>query len=109
MAKSNDLYDVKICIRSSVKLLGEIKDLLERNRNRESVRTVNVVAKHWADHLKKKKQNSDYYGFAWAFKMWILESYPNSKKWWSKKDNVLPRALAWSNVTKFEKNDYVGN
>ncbi|GKD12003.1 hypothetical protein Tco_1196410 [Tanacetum coccineum] len=67
---------------------------------------------HRADHLKKKKQNSDYYptynlcDFAWAFKIWILESYPNSRKWWSKKDNVLPRALAWSNVTKFEKNDY---
>ncbi|GJY69552.1 hypothetical protein Tco_0472534 [Tanacetum coccineum] len=75
-------------------------------------RTVNVVAIHRADHLKKKKQNSDYYptynlyGFAWAFKIWILESYPNSRKWWSKKDNVLPRALAWSNVTKFEKNNY---
>ncbi|GJR44093.1 hypothetical protein Tco_1312196 [Tanacetum coccineum] len=38
--------------------------------------------------------------------IWILKSYPNSRKWWSKKDNVLPRALAWSNVTKFEKNDY---
>ncbi|GJY55440.1 hypothetical protein Tco_0454555 [Tanacetum coccineum] len=75
-------------------------------------RTVNVVAIHRAYHLKKKKQNSDYYptynlyGFAWAFKIWILESYPNSKKWWSKTDNVLPRAFAWSNVTKFEKNDY---
>ncbi|GJX12198.1 hypothetical protein Tco_0202057 [Tanacetum coccineum] len=37
-------------------------------------RTVNVVAMHLANHLKKKKQNSDYYptynlyGFAWAFK-----------------------------------------
>ncbi|GJY40748.1 phospholipase-like protein [Tanacetum coccineum] len=39
-------------------------------------------------------------GFAWAFK-----SYSNNRKWWSKKYNVLPRALAWSNVTKFEKND----
>ncbi|GKB02904.1 hypothetical protein Tco_0830993, partial [Tanacetum coccineum] len=27
---------------------------------------------------------------------------------WSKKDNVLPRALAWSNVAKFGKNDYNG-
>ncbi|GKA49441.1 hypothetical protein Tco_0742514 [Tanacetum coccineum] len=35
MAKSNDLYDVKICVRSSVKFLGEIKDLLERISNRE--------------------------------------------------------------------------
>ncbi|GJZ42483.1 hypothetical protein Tco_0589369 [Tanacetum coccineum] len=142
MAKSNDLYDVKIYVRSSVKLLGEIKDLLERNPNRERLfrrtvfgpwldilshdndnhlmhyvlqhqrigiaslgkvslwkdfdswndypwgeymweifykRTTNVVAMHRADHLKKKKQNSDYYptynlyGFAWAFK----DSNPN--------------------------------
>ncbi|GJR62192.1 hypothetical protein Tco_1504354 [Tanacetum coccineum] len=73
---------------------------------------MNVIAIHRADHLKKKKQNLDYYptynlyGFAWAFKIWILKSYPNSKKWWSKMDNVLPHALAWSNVTKLEKNDY---
>ncbi|GJX46255.1 transposase, MuDR, MULE transposase domain protein [Tanacetum coccineum] len=77
-------------------------------------RTVNVAADHKAFHLDKKKQNPDYYptynlyGFPLAFKIWILESYPNSRKWWSKKDNVLPRALAWSNVTKFGKNDYNG-
>ncbi|GKC41645.1 hypothetical protein Tco_1059367, partial [Tanacetum coccineum] len=77
-------------------------------------RTVNVAADHRALHLDKKKQNPDYYptynlyGFPLAFKIWILESYPNSRKWWSKKDNMLPRALAWSNVTKFGKNDYNG-
>ncbi|GJS40949.1 hypothetical protein Tco_0565992, partial [Tanacetum coccineum] len=77
-------------------------------------RMVNVVAKHTAFHLDKKKQNPDYYptynlyGFPLAFKIWILETYPNSRKWWSKKDNVLPHALAWSNVTKFGKNDYNG-
>ncbi|GJV79427.1 hypothetical protein Tco_1515297 [Tanacetum coccineum] len=77
-------------------------------------RTVNVAAKHRAFLLDKKKQNPDYYptynlyGFPLAFKIWILESYPNSRKWWSKKDNVLPRALAWSNVFKFGKNDYNG-
>nr|GEV70312.1 ulp1 protease family, C-terminal catalytic domain-containing protein [Tanacetum cinerariifolium] len=49
-------------------------------------KTVNVAAKHMAFHLDKKKQNSDYYpiynlyGFPLAFKIWILESYPNSKK-----------------------------
>nr|GEX71923.1 phospholipase-like protein [Tanacetum cinerariifolium] len=42
-------------------------------------RTVNIVAIHRANHLKKKKQNLDYYptynlyGFAWAFK----DSNPN--------------------------------
>nr|GEW13853.1 phospholipase-like protein [Tanacetum cinerariifolium] len=38
--------------------------------------------------------------------IWILESYPNSKKWWSKKANVIPRGLAWSKVTMFEKSGY---
>ncbi|GKC06303.1 phospholipase-like protein [Tanacetum coccineum] len=38
--------------------------------------------------------------------IWILESCPNIKKWWSKKANVIPRGLAWSNVKKFEKSDY---
>nr|GEW08448.1 phospholipase-like protein [Tanacetum cinerariifolium] len=77
-------------------------------------RKVNVAADHRALHLDKKKQNPDYYptynlyGFPLAFKIWILESYPNSRKWWSKKDDMLPRALAWSNVTKFGKNDYNG-
>ncbi|GJW26979.1 hypothetical protein Tco_0040790, partial [Tanacetum coccineum] len=66
-------------------------------------RTVNVAADHRALHLDKKKQNPDYYptynlhGFSLAFKIWILESYPNNIKWWSKKDNMLPRALAWLN------------
>ncbi|GJU98962.1 phospholipase-like protein [Tanacetum coccineum] len=77
-------------------------------------RTVNVAAKHREFHLVKKKQNPNYYptynlyGFPLSFKIWILETYPNSRKWWSKKDNVLPRALAWSNVAKFGKNDYNG-
>ncbi|GKC38417.1 hypothetical protein Tco_1050801, partial [Tanacetum coccineum] len=31
---------------------------------------------------------------------------PNSQKWWSKKANVIPRGLAWSKVTMFEKSDY---
>nr|GEU35050.1 copia protein [Tanacetum cinerariifolium] len=38
--------------------------------------------------------------------IWILESYPNSKKWWSKKANVIPRGLSWSKVTMFEKSYY---
>ncbi|GJV53748.1 phospholipase-like protein [Tanacetum coccineum] len=33
-------------------------------------------------------------------------SYLNIKKWWSKKANVIPRGLAWSEVTKFKKSDY---
>ncbi|GJY72563.1 hypothetical protein Tco_0476266 [Tanacetum coccineum] len=73
-------------------------------------RTVNVVSRHTEHHLPQLKKNPNFnatytlYGFAWAFK--ILESYPNSKKWWSKKANVIPRGLAWSKVTMFEKSDY---
>ncbi|GKA96303.1 hypothetical protein Tco_0818398, partial [Tanacetum coccineum] len=75
-------------------------------------RTVNIVDEHRQHHLDEKKKNPNYnatynlYGFAWAFKIWILESYPNSKQWWSKKDNVIPRCLAWTNITKFDKSHY---
>ncbi|GKD15187.1 hypothetical protein Tco_1199594, partial [Tanacetum coccineum] len=56
MAKSNDLYDVKICVRSSVKLLGEIKDLLERNRNRERLFRRTVFGP-WLDILSHDNDN----------------------------------------------------
>ncbi|GKB49288.1 hypothetical protein Tco_0900041 [Tanacetum coccineum] len=75
-------------------------------------RTVNVVSRHTEHHLAQLKKNPNFnatynlYGFAWAFKIWILESYPNIKKWWSKKANVIPHGLAWSKVTMFEKSDY---
>ncbi|GJW20153.1 phospholipase-like protein [Tanacetum coccineum] len=75
-------------------------------------RTVNAVSRHTEHHLAELKKNLNFnatynlYGFAWAFKIWILESYPNSQKWWSKKANVIPRGLAWSKVTMFEKFDY---
>ncbi|GJT62548.1 phospholipase-like protein [Tanacetum coccineum] len=141
-----DLYDVKISVRSSVKLLLEIKGLLSMKPNRENLfrdtvfgswldiqshendshmmhygkymwekfysRTVNVVSRHTEHHLAQLKKNPNFnatynlYGFAWAFKIWILESYPNSKNWCSKKANVIPCGLAWSKVTMFEKSDY---
>nr|GEY05983.1 hypothetical protein [Tanacetum cinerariifolium] len=74
-------------------------------------KTVNVVAKHKAFHLDKKKQNPNYYptynlyGFPLAFK--ILKSYPNNKKWCSKKDNVLPREHGQM-LPSLVKNDYNG-
>nr|GEW04945.1 hypothetical protein [Tanacetum cinerariifolium] len=72
--------------------------------------TVNVVSKLTEHHLAELKKNPNLnatynlYGFAWAFK--VSESYSISKKWWSKKANVIPRGLAWSKVTKFKKSDY---
>nr|GEX65723.1 hypothetical protein [Tanacetum cinerariifolium] len=46
------------------------------------------------------------YGFAWAFKVWILESFPNSYHWWSKESEVIPRCLAWTRRKGFEKQNY---
>ncbi|GJT66825.1 hypothetical protein Tco_1018305 [Tanacetum coccineum] len=69
----SDLYDLKISVRSSVKLLLEIKGLLSMKANRE--RTVNVVSRHTDHHLAELKKNPNFnatynlYGFAWAFKM----------------------------------------
>ncbi|GJU12762.1 UvrD-like helicase, ATP-binding domain, P-loop containing nucleoside triphosphate hydrolase [Tanacetum coccineum] len=66
MAKSNDLYDVKIYVRSSVKLLGEIKDLLERNPNRERLfrRTIfgpwlDILSHDNDNHLMVKSKEDD--------------------------------------------------
>nr|GEV59745.1 hypothetical protein [Tanacetum cinerariifolium] len=89
MTDSIQLYDVKVVVR-----------------------TVNIVDEHRQHHLDEKKKNPNYnatyniYGFTWAFKIWFLESYPNSKQWWSKKDNVIPCCLAWTNITKFDKSHY---
>nr|GFB32908.1 phospholipase-like protein [Tanacetum cinerariifolium]GFB32988.1 phospholipase-like protein [Tanacetum cinerariifolium] len=58
-------------------------------------RTVNVVSRYTEHHLAQLKKNPNFnatynlYGFAWAFKA-----------------NVIPRGLAWSKVTTFEKSDY---
>ena len=36
----------------------------------------------------------------------MLESYHNSKFWWNKEDNVIPRGVAWADGHRFEKTDY---
>nr|GEV41770.1 phospholipase-like protein [Tanacetum cinerariifolium] len=75
-------------------------------------RTVNAVYRHTEHHLAALKKNPNFnatynlYEFDWAFKIWILKSYPNSQKWYSKKANVTPHGLSWSKVTTFEKSDY---
>ncbi|GJW95259.1 hypothetical protein Tco_0174931 [Tanacetum coccineum] len=162
MAKSNQLYDVKIFVRSTVKLLKEIKLLLERNPTRERLFRRTVFGR-WLDILSHDSDNhlmhyvlhhqvfvskipfdcplmifhiGDHWlqfrrkefclitGFRFglsgmdAVRVCLIivaelvfmdidfEELPKSRIWWSKKDNVLPRGIAWSNVTKFQKNDY---
>ncbi|GJZ39252.1 phospholipase-like protein [Tanacetum coccineum] len=38
--------------------------------------------------------------------IYILEMYRNNKFWWKKDPLVIPRGLAWSKISKFEKGDY---
>nr|GEZ51170.1 hypothetical protein [Tanacetum cinerariifolium] len=39
-------------------------------------------------------------------RIWLLETYPNSKTWWVEEKNVILRVVAWSDGTLFLKNDY---
>ncbi|GJW73291.1 phospholipase-like protein [Tanacetum coccineum] len=45
-------------------------------------------------------------GFVVAFKIWLLETYFNSKTWWLEEKNVIPKAVTWSDGTPFLKNGY---
>ena len=38
--------------------------------------------------------------------IFVLESFPDSRLWWNKEDNVIPRSVAWSDHTKFHKSDF---
>ncbi|PWA79180.1 phospholipase-like protein [Artemisia annua] len=75
-------------------------------------RTVNVVPKHSQLHLNAIETNPYYqptynlYGFCWAFKIWILETFPKSSIWWVKNLNVIPHGIAWTKVATFGKSDY---
>ena len=41
-----------------------------------------------------------------CLQIFVLESFPNSRLWWKKEDNVIPRSVAWSDNAKFTKSDY---
>ncbi|GJR03887.1 phospholipase-like protein [Tanacetum coccineum] len=45
-------------------------------------------------------------GFVFPLKIWLLETFPTSKTWWFKEQNVIPRSVAWSDGTPFLKCDY---
>ncbi|GJU76953.1 phospholipase-like protein [Tanacetum coccineum] len=100
----SDFYDVKISVRSSVKLLIEITGLLSGKPNRERLFRDTVFGP-WLD-IQSHDNDNHMMHYVLQHQIWILESCPNIKKWWSKKANVIPRGLAWSNVKKFEKSDY---
>ncbi|GJY67353.1 hypothetical protein Tco_0469591 [Tanacetum coccineum] len=73
-------------------------------------RTVNLVPKNrkkYSQQLKTDPLSKASYsinGFAWV---WILETFPNSQRWWFKDDNVFLRCLAWGDTNnRFEKQNY---
>ncbi|PWA72527.1 phospholipase-like protein [Artemisia annua] len=78
------------------------------------LRTVNVVPRHNEFEAKKAAPSEpktehtyNLYGFVWALKIWITESYPNRCHFWTKDPEKIPRAIAWSKIhTKFDKKDY---
>ncbi|GJS20059.1 phospholipase-like protein [Tanacetum coccineum] len=45
-------------------------------------------------------------GFVFPLKIWLLETFPTSKTWWFKEQNVIPMSVAWSDGTPFLKCDY---
>ncbi|GJW02132.1 phospholipase-like protein [Tanacetum coccineum] len=45
-------------------------------------------------------------GFVFPLKIWLLETFPTSKSWWFKEQNVIPKSMAWSDGTPFLKCDY---
>ncbi|PWA62563.1 Disease resistance protein [Artemisia annua] len=79
----------------------------------------NVAPKHYHIYYKKKMETApkketapktiatyNVFGFVWALKIWILESFPYSRNWWNKDPDKMPRGIAWSKVVTFSKNHY---
>ncbi|GKD85085.1 hypothetical protein Tco_1356239, partial [Tanacetum coccineum] len=62
--------------------------------------------KNKADEQSPKKMTTyNLYGFVWSLKIYILEIFPNSKYWWKKDPDVIPRGISWSIIEKFRKRD----
>ncbi|GJW98968.1 hypothetical protein Tco_0180776 [Tanacetum coccineum] len=57
----------------------------------------NVVFNHKSEHLEGLHKSRNYVptytlsGFVWAFKVWILESFERSNRWWNKVAEAIPR------------------
>ncbi|PWA73055.1 hypothetical protein CTI12_AA264200 [Artemisia annua] len=46
------------------------------------------------------------WGFAFALKVLVLETFPQSKLWWEKDENAFPRGVGWRDVRGFSKSDH---
>nr|GFA75343.1 phospholipase-like protein [Tanacetum cinerariifolium] len=101
---SLEVYDAKVSGRSRLYLLKTIAKLHKKVYNNDS--------KYHERHLKKLAIMGPTFmptytlqGFVFTFKIWLLETYPNSKTWWVEEKDIIPRVVAWSDGTLFLKND----
>ncbi|PWA37926.1 phospholipase-like protein [Artemisia annua] len=46
------------------------------------------------------------WGFAFALKVLVLETFPQSKLWWEKDENAFPQGVGWRDVRGFSKSDH---
>ncbi|GJT88220.1 putative reverse transcriptase domain-containing protein [Tanacetum coccineum] len=73
----------------------------DKAKNLEKKASLGKAAQGKAAKVKLRKvkmQNVKLY------KVWILESFPNSYHWWSKESKVIPRCLAWTRRKERDKN-----
>ncbi|GJY18473.1 phospholipase-like protein [Tanacetum coccineum] len=60
---------------------------------------MNVVDNHKSEHLEGLHKSRKYVptytlgGFVWSFKVWILESFEMSNRWWNKLAEAIPRGI----------------
>ncbi|GJX36346.1 phospholipase-like protein [Tanacetum coccineum] len=61
-------------------------------------------------HMRLVENIEEWNVFPWGVHMeaivWILESCEQSRLWWNKEQNVIPRALGWSRKEVFNRSDY---
>ncbi|GJV37735.1 photosystem I P700 apoprotein A2 [Tanacetum coccineum] len=73
---------------------------------------MNVVSNHKSEHLEGLHKSPKYVptytlsGFVWAFKVWILESFERSNRWWNKVAESIPKGIGWSKKAVFIRSDY---
>ncbi|GKE16266.1 hypothetical protein Tco_1423843, partial [Tanacetum coccineum] len=73
---------------------------------------MNVVYNHKSELLEGLHKSRNYVptytlsGFVWAFKVWILESFERSNRWWNKVAKAIPRGVGWFEMAIFKRSNY---
>ncbi|GJZ75722.1 hypothetical protein Tco_0640187 [Tanacetum coccineum] len=73
---------------------------------------LNVVSNHKSEHLEGLYKSRNYVptytlsSFVWAFKVWILESFERSNRWWNKVAEAIPKGVQYPKKAIFKRSDY---